>query len=180
MSQNVKKSIEEASGIVSENTEKMIKSFDSIKEGLTKEKWTFNGVAEGLTETFRKAKEGIKGQWNQIASTLNGDHKVGTESIKINLPKFATGGFPEDGLFMANHHELVGSFSNGKTAVANNGQIIAGIETGVYSAMSKVMSQTSGSSQYIANEIIVDGDVIARTVSKAQDRQNRRFSPATT
>ena len=39
--------------------------------------------------------------------------------------------------------------------------------------------QTSGSSQYIANEIIVDGDVIARTVSKAQDRQNRRFSPST-
>lgn len=165
---------------VDETTKSFEESFKKIKDGMTKENWTFNGVAEGLTETFRKAKEGIKGEWNQIANKLNGEHEIGSEKVKINLPKFATGGFPEDGLFMANHHELVGHFSNGKTAVANNGQIIAGIETGVYSAMSKAMSQNNGGSQYISNEIIVDGDVIARTVSKAQDRQNRRFSPATT
>ena len=35
-----------------------------------------------------------------------------------HISTFATGGFPEDGLFMANHGELVGKFSNGKTAVA--------------------------------------------------------------
>lgn len=40
----------------------------------------------------------------------------------------ANGGFPEDGLFFANHGELVGKFSNGKTAVANNEQILTGIE----------------------------------------------------
>ena len=40
------------------------------------------------------------------------------------IPQFEVGGFPEDGLFMANHNELVGQFSNGRTAVANNEQIV--------------------------------------------------------
>ena len=48
---------------------------------------------------------------------------------------FATGGFPEDGLFFANHNELVGQFSNGKTAVANNEQITEGIEHASYRGM---------------------------------------------
>ncbi len=61
-------------------------------------------------------------------------------SIAFSLPTFATGGFPEDGLFMANHNELVGGFSNGKTAVANNGQIIDGIEGGVERAVSRVLA----------------------------------------
>ena len=156
------------------------KSFDTIKDAMTEKEWTFDGVGNGLKKTFEKAKEGIKSVWNSIADKLNGEHTIGSSNIRINLPKFVRGGFPEDGLFMANHHELVGSFNNGKTAVANNQQIIAGIETGVYAAVSKAMSQNGGGSQYIANEIIVDGDVLARSVSKAQDRQNRRFSPATT
>ena len=130
-------------------------------------------------ETFEKAKDAIKGVWNNIADKLNGEHEVGSSSIKINLPKFARGGFPEDGLFMANHHELVGEFSNGKTAVANNGQIVAGIENGVYKAVSQAMANNSSSNSYIANEIIVDGDVIARTITKAQEKTNRRYSPLT-
>lgn len=52
----------------------------------------------------------------------------------IKLPTYSTGGFPEDGLFMANHGELVGKFSNGRTAVANNEQIVDGIANGVRDA----------------------------------------------
>lgn len=154
------------------------KSMDSVKKGMDKSNWTFSGVAEGLKKTFQDAKDGIKGIWNSIADTLNGEHDVGGSSFHINLPKFATGGFPEDGLFLASHHELVGSFSNGKTAVANNQQIIAGIEQGVYNAVSRANSQNSGSARYIANEIIVDGEVLARSVTKAQEKQNRRYSPS--
>ena len=149
----------------------------SIKDAFSKDKWTFSGVAEGLKKTFQDAKDGIKGIWNSIAEKLNGEHDVGGSSFHINLPTFATGGFPEDGLFLASHHELVGSFSNGKTAVANNQQIIAGIESGVYNAMVKANGQNTGS-QYIANEIIVDGEVLARSVTKAQEKQNRRYSPS--
>ncbi len=44
------------------------------------------------------------------------------------IKAYKAGGFPEDGLFFANHNELVGKFSNGNTAVANNEQILTGIE----------------------------------------------------
>ena len=54
-----------------------------------------------------------------------------------SIPQFAIGGFPEDGLFMANHNELVGQFSNGKTAVANNQQITDGIAIAVQNANSE-------------------------------------------
>lgn len=41
---------------------------------------------------------------------------------------------------MANHGELVGQFSNGKTAVANNEQIVSGIKLGVREAVSEVLA----------------------------------------
>jgi hypothetical protein len=82
-------------------------------------------------------------------------------------------------LFFANHTELVGTFSNGKTAVANNAQIVEGIERGVYSAVSSAMANNSSGSSYISNEILVDGEVIARSITKAQEKMNRRYSPQT-
>ena len=88
---------------------------------------------------------------------------------------FKNGGFPEDGLFFANHNEMVGRFSNGRTAVANNEQITNGIAQAVYSAM--VSAQSSGGGQYINNTIMVDGEVLARTVTKGQEKMNRRYSP---
>jgi len=167
---DIKKSVED-------NMNEVDKTFETIKKGMTKEQWTFQGVADGLGETFRRAKEAIKREWNEIAETLNGEHEVASETIKIDLPTFARGGFPEDGLFYANHNELVGSFSNGRTAVANNTQIVEGISSGVYGAVAKAMAQNNGNGKYISNTIVVDGEVIARTVTKAQDRQNMRFSP---
>lgn len=61
----------------------------------------------------------------------------------LRVNKYATGGFPEDGFFFANHNELVGKFSNGKTAVANNDQITQGIEEAAYRGMSKALSDYS-------------------------------------
>lgn len=148
---------------------------DSISKSFDKDKWTFSGVADGLQKTFEDAKNAIKGVWNGIADKLNGSHSIGGGSFNINLPRlYATGGFPEDGLFMANHNELVGRFSNGKTAVANNEQITTGIAQAVYSAM---MASNSGGAQYINNTIEVDGVAIARAVTKGQRSLDRRYSP---
>lgn len=150
-------------------------TMSSIKKGFDAKEWTFSGVADGLRKTFEDAKNAIKGVWNDIADKLNGSHSIGGGSFHINLPKlYATGGFPEDGLFMANHNELVGRFSNGRTAVANNEQITAGIAQAVYSAM---MASNSGGSQYINNTIEVDGVAIARAVTKGQRSLDRRYSP---
>ena len=58
-----------------------------------------------------------------------------------NIPQHAAGGFPTGDLFIANEAgpELVGTM-NGRTAVANNDQIVDGIRQGVFEAVSAAMS----------------------------------------
>lgn len=78
-------------------------------------------------------------------------------------PAYANGGFPEDGLFFANHSELVGKFSNGKTAVANNAQIVEGIKAGVYEAVAMAMSQYGGQASQVEVHVHTDeGTVVDR------------------
>ena len=151
---------------------------DKISDAFSEDNWTFDGVIDGLKKTFSSAIEGVKKIWNKFVNDADDDGEIGGSKFKIKLPKFASGGIVEDGLFMANHGELVGKFSNGKTAVANNEQIIQGISAGVYNAVSSALaSNNNNNGGYIANTIVVDGEVIARTVTKAQERQNMRYSP---
>lgn len=89
------------------------------------------------------------GSLSNVVSSVNRTIGSVVSSIKLSLPKFATGGFPEDGMFMANHGELVGKFSNGKTAVANNYQIVEGIKSGVYSAVKSAMGSSQGGSNVV-------------------------------
>ena len=93
---------------------------------------------------------------------------------RFRVEMFATGGFPEDGLFMANHGELVGKFSNGKTAVANNDQITEGISRAVYEAFVDAMTQTGGDGGDKEVHIYLDGRQIAETTTKYQ----RQFARA--
>lgn len=83
-----------------------------------------------------------------------------------NSSTFATGGFPEDGLFLANHTELIGKFSNGKTAVANNEQIIEGVAGGVERGMRAALSSTNsnnGSNEY---NFYIDSKKMAKAIAK--------------
>ena len=59
--------------------------------------------------------------------------------------------------------ELVGNIGR-KTAVANNDQIISGIESGVYRAMMAANSTNSGGSQTIRIINEIDGDVVGEKV----------------
>jgi hypothetical protein len=82
---------------------------------------------------------------------------------------YERGGFPDVGeMFIAREAgpELVGSIGR-KTAVANNDQIISGIENGVYRAMVAANANNNGSGTQtirIINEI--DGDVVGEKVIK--------------
>lgn len=75
---------------------------------------------------------------------------------KWGIKAYAAGGFPEDGLFFANRGELVGKFSNGKTAVANNSQIIDGIRSGVYDAVTSAILATSENGGNVT--VVLQGD----------------------
>lgn len=91
----------------------------------------FNGI--GIFKGWNTAIEKIYNIADKILpDSILGFKLPSLSSLKIPIRAYANGGFPEDGLFFANHNELLGKFNNGKTAVANNLQIQAGIEEASY------------------------------------------------
>ena len=97
-------------------------------------------IKDALKDLYNIGKNAIKAFIDGFKSINIPTPHFKTSTVKIgkfsmDIPSFdgfyANGGFPEDGLFMANHGELVGSFANGKTAVANNQEITEGIKQAV-------------------------------------------------
>ena len=122
------------------------------------EYWTnaLSGVSGAFETTFRGVANTISTIMNSLIEQINTAMNVKWDNLVVNgqtvltagqaklfeiqpIPMYERGGFPEDGLFYANHNEMVGGFSNGKTAVANNTQIVDGIRQGVSEAMSEVV-----------------------------------------
>lgn len=103
-----------------------------------------NNVISALESMINSAIAGI----NELLEKINGSGLGEFIGLELNIsnvsfgriPHFSVGGFPEDGLFYANHNELVGQFSNGKTAVANNEQITEGIKQGVREAVAEILT----------------------------------------
>lgn len=172
--------MKEISQTVSDNAAEIEETTDKIKDSFSEDKWTFQGVIDGLKNTFGEAIDAIKRKWNELTS-LNGEHDIGGGGkFNIHFPRFfASGGFPdpEDGWFRASHGEMLGKFDNGQSVVANNEQIVDGIRQGVYEAVSMAMSTGQGGTSYINNTIQVDGETIARAVTKGQKSIDRRYSP---
>ena len=130
---------------------------------------TMFGWITSLIEGISAAISWIRGLFSHMNALANSNAARIAADGSIYLTGFATGGFPEDGLFMANHNELVGQFSNGKTAVANNQQITEGIARATYDAFMTAFSQTGGSggSDQPVN-IYLDGKLIAQSTTKYQ------------
>lgn len=71
--------------------------------------------------------------WDTTGAAAKVLQKLGLKGFpNFSVRYYAMGGFPEDGWFRANHGELMGKFDNGRTVVANNKQITAGIAEAVY------------------------------------------------
>ena len=113
-------------------------------------------------------------------SAQNATHLAKNLSKITAVNAYATGGFPEDGLFLANHSELIGRFSNGRTAVANNEQIIEGISRGVATATDEQNSLLREQNRLLAQ--IAGKEAVAAvsvsTITRGIDRQNRRAGRA--
>lgn len=152
-------------------------------------------VLNSIIESFESMVDKVVDKVNDLIDKINdslGDFIPNIPNIsfkanfgRIPIPEFRTGGFPEDGLFMANHNELVGQFSNGKTAVANNEQIVAGIEYGVERAVERsltpylsylpTIAQNTRDTADKDNSVYIGDRDIARANNRGQKALGRRL-----
>lgn len=150
-------------------------------------------VMNGMIDVFNAGLSRIKNAMNSLISDYNsvagelGVSKLPHVNVatisKVNIPKYEVGGFPEDGLFFANHNEMVGQFSNGKTAVANNEQIVAGIREGVKAAvveaLAPYLSDIADSNREIAEKdasFTVDGRELVKAINEREARNGFSFT----
>lgn len=121
----------------------------------------FNKVIDAINDMFHITFDGLKIGGVQIIPKI--------DARLVNLPRIrlmAEGGLPDVGeMFIARERgpELVGNIGR-KTAVANNDQIIAGIESGVYRAVVAANSGNKGGTQTIRIINEIDGDVVGEKV----------------
>lgn len=177
---------------------------DSMKGQFAKQDWSgigekiSSGIAHGIgtgleTVTAKQWEKGITNINDIITKGIAGkkqfdfDLEIDPNSLEgyINIKNkwgmhaYANGGFPEDGLFFANHNELVGKFSNGKTAVANNGQIVEGIKAGVYDAVTSAIMSTGSNGSNVTVVLQGDADGLFKVVqSKADNYTMQTGRPA--
>lgn len=117
----------------------------------------------------------LKGNWVAaigVGAAIGGIGLSIGSKLFDSTPQYANGGFPEDGLFFANSGEMVGGFSNGKTAVANNDQIVTGITQGVYNAMMAYNAQTRGQSG--SGDVYLNGQKVGRLVARGSHQEMLR------
>lgn len=142
------------------------------------------GIINAVSNVLNKVIGGIEwlinkalALFNPIIKGLNKIPGVNIPELRVTIPKipmYAFGGFPEDGLFFANHNELVGQFSNGSNAVVNNEQIIAGIEGGVERGMTKALGRNGTSRDVAQANIYIDGDLLFRKMIEYNNSYKRR------
>lgn len=151
-----------------------------------------NGLLGGIEKAINGIIQAVNNFTSNINSALSGLSEFTGKKIAINsiqtvsiprIPMFASGGMPEDGLFMANHSELVGKFSNGKTAVANNEQIVSGISQGVENAnaeQNRILERQTDLLEVIArkNFGITKNELFTSVQESAQRFTNMTGNPA--
>lgn len=128
-------------------------------------KGLWNGIVSAGTWLWDQIKRFFGGLWDAVSGFFVGFGQ-GFEEAYDPVPQFAAGGFPSMGqMFIARESgpELVGTIG-GRTAVANNDQIVQGISSGVYRAM--MAAGKSGGEQVF--NIYLDGKQITASVEKHQ------------
>jgi hypothetical protein len=154
----------------------ILKQVDTMKkriEGFGTDVVDFIGGAfkAVINETFWRIEQFINTFIKALNSSIGLINKIPGVNIttvsELKIPRLAEGGIVNEGqMFIAREAgpELVGNIGK-KTAVANNDQIISGIESGVYRAMVAANS-AGGGNQTIHIITEIDGDVVGEKVIK--------------
>lgn len=154
--------------------------FTGIKHGVeTLFKSIINALIDGINWVIRKPFDAL----NSILSKLHDFEFLSKHPFNwvhtINIPQIphlAEGGFVEEGqLFVAREKgaEMVGEM-NGKTAVANNDQIVQGITNGVMLGVARAMAGANGS-QKIVIEADADTQGLMNFISFKQKERDRQY-----
>ena len=117
------------------------------------------------------AVEWLHDLWDGITTVANSNAVKIEQDGSMYLQGFASGGFPNQGqLFVAGEAgpEMVGTVG-GKTAVANNDQIVEGIRQGVFEAVSAAMNGSGGRETYV--KVYLD----SKEIKAGQQRLNRAW-----
>ena len=147
---------------------------DNVGKYFTKDYWAKK--IENATKNIHISTPHIKWEKGEeatgwISKTLKA---IGLDARlpKLKIDWYANGGFPEDGLFFANHNEMVGKFTNGKTAVANNDQIVEGITKGVTNA---ILSTGGLNNRPIVIKADGDANGLLSFIKFKQQEENMQF-----
>lgn len=192
----VSSKLSELKGAISEKWQTVVDWYNTdVAPKLTLDYWS-SKISEFLDvgrEIVGNLWSGLEEKWNELTKWWE---KLELPKFKINLPKFslsgmfdavtgkvpsvvvnwvsgwfADGGFPMPGqLFVAREAgpELVGTIG-GRTAVANNDQIVAAVSQGVYSAVVAAMSSSSGGDSNVQSiNVYLDGKQIYNSVKKVE------------
>lgn len=141
---------------------------------------SWSGIVSKIGQWIEKAKQKLNFSWKlpevKLPHIPTPHFSMATGIMGVQFPKFdgwwAEGGFPDSGsLFIAREGgspEMVGSMG-GRTAVANNDQIVAGISQGVYEAVRDAMGDGGQ-----AVNVYLDGKQISGSVVKNINSETRR------
>lgn len=168
----------------------------NVAPKLTLKYWTsaFSGISNGLKEAVKAgvnkaidllnqfidwANDALNITFDGLKNPLTGSWIIKPMSIQLatipKIPRLADGGFVGAGqMFIAREAgpELVGSI-NGRSAVANNDQIVAAVSQGVYEAVVSAMNGNRGSGQNI--NVYLDGKQIYANVQKRESERGMQL-----
>ena len=168
------KAVEDNGGKVDKNVTTIL---DNIKKKAEELDPGVTVKTEADETSIANAKSAIETSFGGIRFGISSDLEAvgGKVTGHLGLFKYASGGMPDMGeIFVAREAgpELVGKI-NGKTSVANNQQIIEGIEGGVFSGVAKAMQMFSGQSGNKTITVIsqIDGKVVAKTVFDEHNKE---------
>jgi len=148
-------------------------------------------VVNFVSNLFKSVINGVLGgiEWviNGFIKMLNGAIDIinkipGVSIAKIELlaiPRLAEGGFPQTGeMFIAREAgpEMVGTIGN-RSAVANNDQIVSGIQNGVYAANQEQNALLREQNRLLRQLLEKESgnEINVSTITKAQSRANRKY-----
>lgn len=139
--------------------------------------WGFSSVKSSIDGIVRSLDAMFKYN-NKRFNITTGTKYMGYQSLLDRAPRYASGGFVEEGPFYMNQGEMVGKFSNGKTAVANNQQITEGIKQAVMEGMAQVMMNYNAggnSAPIIENVFKCDSETLYRMTQVGKAKHGQRY-----